>query len=173
MAISSTRHRNLLQARLKLAGGVPNRCVKGSGLDVALLTFGQESCSPSEFSSAQICRTQTRGNKKKRRMADSHAPLTNTSIFRVPQGSPPYRHSMPIPHYVSGFASYVNGGWLTLSHQPDVNLPPNQRLSRGAQYSQPLDNFLRCSVRSACICLATIAIEIKKLSAFRVKHPRH
>jgi hypothetical protein len=33
-------------------------------------------------------------------MADSHAPLSNNeSIIRVPQGSPPCQHSMPIPDY--------------------------------------------------------------------------
>jgi hypothetical protein len=33
-------------------------------------------------------------------MAESHAPLTDNELnFRVPQGSPPYQHSMPMRDY--------------------------------------------------------------------------
>jgi hypothetical protein len=56
--------------------------------------------------------------QKKRGAWQTHTRLpTNKSIFRVPQGSPPYRHSMSIPHYKSSSADSVKPARLTLSHQ--------------------------------------------------------
>jgi hypothetical protein len=56
-----------------------------------------------------ICKTQTRGQKKRGAWQTHTRLLTNTSIFRVPQGSPPYRHKMSIPHYKSSSADFVKG----------------------------------------------------------------
>src|SRR6202167_303184 len=58
-----------------------------------------------------------RARKKKRGAWQTHTRLpTNKSIFRVPQGSPPYRHSMSIPYYKSSSADSVKPAQLTLSH---------------------------------------------------------
>jgi hypothetical protein len=66
---------------------------------------------------AQSVKPQGRGAKKEARGRITRASFTDESNFRVPQGSPPYRQKMPIPHYKSRSADVVKGGWLTLSHQ--------------------------------------------------------
>src|ERR1700689_5531267 len=63
-----------------------------------------------------IRKPQTR-TQKKRGAWQTHTRLpTNKSIFRVPQGSRPYRHSMSIPYYKSSSADSVKPAQLTLSH---------------------------------------------------------
>jgi hypothetical protein len=56
------------------------------------------------------------GKKKEAHGRITRASHKDESIFRVPQGSPPYRHKMSIPHYKSGSTDFVKRGWLTLSH---------------------------------------------------------
>ena len=58
-----------------------------------------------------------RGQKKRGAWQTHTRLLTNKSIFRVPQGSPPYRHKMSIPYYKSSSADPVKPAQLTLSHQ--------------------------------------------------------
>jgi len=94
---------------------------------------------------------------KKRGAWQTHTRLfTNKSIFRVPQGSPPYRHSMSIPYYKSTSADSVKPERLTLSHHRTERLSlaaphicPEQRtlgsfasLNRcGAHHEQPCDRL--------------------------------
>jgi hypothetical protein len=59
------------------------------------------------------------------------------------------------------------------SHPPICECGFQPLLSGRAQLPQPFNNFLRRGIRSACICLAPVAIKTKKFRAFSVKHPRH
>jgi hypothetical protein len=47
-------------------------------------------------------------DKKRGAWQNSHAPLTvNELNSRVPQGSPPYQHSMPMPDYKISYGVFV------------------------------------------------------------------